>query len=180
MRTQQATRGYCNCTTQTNQFTHNEKNTGTYARKKILFHVSVTCQSKQMSCSLSHTPTVLWLYSCFCPYSKWAIPVRRPHSAAQSPWKCVSGEIPRCQKSCQWERIHWSLPLSDLFCATPPLCTPKKSHTFPQLKDYLVSLHFTLWGSLADINSSQKNCGSWLIPHPHGLNVSVLRMGYLN
>lgn len=126
VRTQQATGGYCNCTTQTNQFTHNEKNTGTYTRKMILFHVSVTCQSKQMSCSLSHTPTVLWLYSCFCPYSKWAIPVRRPQSAAQSPWKCVSGEIPRCQKSCQWERIHWSLPLSDLCFVQPHHSAPPR------------------------------------------------------
>lgn len=67
-----------------------------------------------------------------------------------------------------------------VFCATPPLCTPKMSHTFPQLKYYLVSLYFTLWGKFADINSTQRNCGSWLIPHLHGTNVPVLRMSYLN
>lgn len=46
---------------------------------------------------------------------------------------------------------------TSIFCATPPLCTPKMSNTFPQLKDYLVSLHhFTLRGKFADINNTKK------------------------
>lgn len=72
---------------------------------------------------------------------------------------------------------------SSIFCATPPLCTPKMSNTFPQLKDYLVSLHhFTLQDKFTDINSTQRSCGSWPILHPlrHETNVPMLKIRCLN
>lgn len=146
------------------------------------FQVSVTCQSKQMFCSLSHAPTVLWLYSCFCPYSKWDIPMRRPQIAAWSLWKCVSRDkFQDVRRAVSGKGYTGHCHFGSILSATPPLCTPKMSNTFPQLKYYLVSLHyFTLWGRFVDI--TQRNCISWPIPRPfrHGTNVPMLRMRCLN
>lgn len=179
---QQATGGYCNCTTQTNQFTHYKKNSDTHTRKTMHFQVSVKCQSKQMSCSLSHTPTILWLYSCFCPYSKWDTPMRR--RAAWSPGKWVSRDkFQDVRGAVSGKEYTGHCHFQTYLLCNPTTLHPQDEQYFPTVKDYLVSLHhFTLWGTFADISSTQGNCGLWPVLQPLCLetNVPVRRMICLN
>lgn len=102
---------------------------------------------------LSHTPTVLWLYSCFCPYCKWDKPMRRPQRRLKPLKMCLKRYIPRCQKRCQRKDI-----------CTYTLCTPRMSNTFPQLRLFCVlSFYFDVNLLISIALKETVLCGPFLI-----------------
>lgn len=131
--------GCGNYTTQTNQFNHKEKNSGTYTKKMMHIQVTVRCESKETSCSLSHT---LQPFHSFTAVSV--------HTVSEiHPWGDHRAQLKAHENAPQEINSKMSEELSvgkdTLVITTFQLCllcspspsTPKMSQIFPQLKSPL-------------------------------------------